>query len=151
MIVDKETIRVYVIAYSAAIIYGATSILLVLELAPLTNDPLLFAWAIGGATGLLAKSFGRALNRVDEWRRDRATVAREREVLERGQVQLPDVVMTFFLLIAYVVIYPFLSHFTDLVVAEADPFSSLLLRLAIAIIPLLLIISVGVSARRGGY
>lgn len=69
---------------------------------------------------------------------------------DRGEVNLADVFMTFFLLIAFVVSYPFISDFVAMVTPEADPFSALLLRFTIAAIPIVLIISVGVSARRGG-
>lgn len=70
--------------------------------------------------------------------------------MERAQVQLVDVIMGFLVLVAIVSTYPFYRKFIGMVSAEADPFSSLLLQLAVPLIVLALVISVGVSARQGG-
>jgi hypothetical protein len=68
----------------------------------------------------------------------------------RGQVQLVDVMMTFFVLVAILATAPFWSEFQSMVVPHADGLSELLLQLALPILFLALIVSVGVSARRGG-
>lgn len=69
---------------------------------------------------------------------------------DRGQIQLPDVIAAFFVLVAIIATYPFWNHFIGMVSSEADPFSTLILQLAVPFIVLSLAISVGVSARRGG-
>jgi len=68
----------------------------------------------------------------------------------RGAVQLVDAILTFFVLVAILALAPFFTKFTGMVAAEADPFSSLLLRLFVPMMILALIFSVGVSAKRGG-
>lgn len=68
-----------------------------------------------------------------------------------AQVQLVDAVLTFFVLVAVVVTAPFYYKFIGMVSGEADPFSALLLQLVVPLMLLALIISVGVSARRGGF
>lgn len=68
----------------------------------------------------------------------------------RGQVQLVDVILGFLVLVAIVVTYPFWERFIGMVSADADPFSTLLLQLAVPLLVLALIISFGVSARQGG-
>ena len=68
----------------------------------------------------------------------------------RAQVQLVDVVMGFLVLVAIISTYPFWRRFIGMVSGEADPFSTLLLQLAVPFLVLALIISVGVSARQGG-
>lgn len=69
---------------------------------------------------------------------------------ERGQIHLVDIVMTFFLVVAIIVLAPFFYEFTDMVSTEADPFSALLLELVLPILVIALIISVGISAKRRG-
>jgi len=66
----------------------------------------------------------------------------------RGAVRLSDVVLTFFGIVALLALAPVLTRFQDMVAAEADPFSALLLRLVIPAIILGILLSVGVSARR---
>lgn len=68
----------------------------------------------------------------------------------RGQVQLVDVAMTFFVLVAILALAPTFFTFTDMAVGSADEFSGLLLRLVLPILLIALLISIGVSARRGG-
>ena len=68
----------------------------------------------------------------------------------RGAVQLVDAVLTFFVLVAILAMAPFFGKFTGMVADSADPFSSLLLRLFVPMMLLALIMSVGVSAKRGG-
>lgn len=67
----------------------------------------------------------------------------------RGAVQLVDVVLTFFTLVPIIVLAPVFYKFTGMASSEADPFSSLLLQLVLPMLIIALIISVGVSARRG--
>ncbi|QLD84612.1 hypothetical protein HWV23_02430 [Natronomonas halophila] len=67
----------------------------------------------------------------------------------RGAVQLTDVVLTLFVLVATISLAPTIYHFIGMVSAEADPFSSLLLQLVVPALFIGLILSVGVSARRG--
>lgn len=72
-----------------------------------------------------------------------------REPGERGAVQLVDAVLTFFVLVTIIVLAPIFYHFVGMVSAEADPFSSLLLQLTLPFLLLALVLSVGISARRG--
>lgn len=67
----------------------------------------------------------------------------------RGAVQLTDVVLSLFVLVATISLAPTIYRFIGMVTAEADPFSELLLMLVVPMLFLALIISVGVSARRG--
>lgn len=69
---------------------------------------------------------------------------------DRGQVQLSDVITAFFVLVALMATYTFWNHFIGMVSSEADPFSTLILQLAVPFIVVSLVISIGVSARRGG-
>jgi len=68
----------------------------------------------------------------------------------RGQIQLVDVMMTFFVLVAILATAPFWSEFQSMVMPHADGLSELLLQLSLPLLFLGLIVSVGVSARRGG-
>lgn len=68
----------------------------------------------------------------------------------RAQVQLVDVVMTFFIVVSLLALAPTFYTFTDMIVPKADSFSALLLRLVVPFLFIALIVSVGVSARRGG-
>lgn len=67
----------------------------------------------------------------------------------RGQVQVPDAILAVVVLVAVIALAPSLYQFVNMAAAEADPFSALLLRLTPSLLILGLIISVGVSARRG--
>lgn len=67
-----------------------------------------------------------------------------------GQVQLVDVVMTFFLFVGLMALAPTFFTFIGMIDNEADAFSGLLLQLVVPLLFLALIISIGVSARRGG-
>lgn len=69
---------------------------------------------------------------------------------DRGALTLVDVAMTFFVLVALVALSPWYWHFIDMVVAEADPFSSILLRLILPVLFIALLLSIGISARRRG-
>lgn len=66
----------------------------------------------------------------------------------RGAVRLSDVVLTFFGIVSLLALAPVLGKFQNMVAAEADPFSALLLRLIIPGLILGILLSVGVSARR---
>lgn len=68
----------------------------------------------------------------------------------RAQVQLVDVTMGFLLLVAIIALAPTIFEFVDMAVGSADQFSALLLGLIVPILFVALIISMGVSARRGG-
>lgn len=65
----------------------------------------------------------------------------------RAKVQLVDVVLTFFVLVAVIVTTPYWTKFTGMMAAEADPFTSLVLQLAVPSLFIGIILSVGVSAR----
>jgi len=69
---------------------------------------------------------------------------------DRGAVQLVDVVMTFFLLVAVMALAPQIYFFINLISANADGFSEILLQIAIPMLLVGLLVSIGVSARRGG-
>lgn len=66
----------------------------------------------------------------------------------RGQIHLVDIVMGLFLVIAIVALAPFFYQFTDMISAEADGFSSLLLQLILPFLIISLVVSIGVSAKR---
>lgn len=68
---------------------------------------------------------------------------------DRAAVQLSDVLLTFLVLVAIVATAPFWYKFIDMVDGSADPFSNVLLQLAVPMLILTLIASVGVSARGG--
>jgi len=67
----------------------------------------------------------------------------------RAAVQVSDVLVSFFVLVAIVAVAPILYKFIGMVSASADPFSSLALQLMVPGLVIALIISVGVSARSG--
>lgn len=66
----------------------------------------------------------------------------------RAAVQLSDVVLTFFGLVALLSLAPVFGKFTGMITSTADPFSSILAQLIIPSIIIGILISVGVSARR---
>lgn len=68
----------------------------------------------------------------------------------RGQVYLPDAILTFFVVVAIVALAPVIYTFIDGLSQYADGFSGLLLQLVVPFLIIALILSVGVSARRGG-
>jgi hypothetical protein len=68
--------------------------------------------------------------------------------MRRAQINLVDIALTFFVVVAIVVLAPYFYKFIGMVSAEADPFSALLLELIVPLLIISLIISVGVSARR---
>jgi len=69
---------------------------------------------------------------------------------DRGQVQFPDIVLSFFVIVALVITYPVWETFINNIASNADPLSTLVLQLIYPTFILALILSVGVSARRGG-
>jgi uncharacterized membrane protein len=66
--------------------------------------------------------------------------------MSRGQINLVSVILTLVVLVAIVVLAPVFTRFTQMVAAEADPFSSLLLSAFVPLLVLALIISTGQSA-----
>lgn len=68
----------------------------------------------------------------------------------RAQVQYVDIVLAFFVLVALVVTWPVYDQFISQIQPNADPLTGLILRLIFPAFVLALILSVGVSARRGG-
>lgn len=68
---------------------------------------------------------------------------------ERAAVHLVDVLLGFLLLVSLMVLAPLFYTFIGMVSAEADPLSGLLLQLFVPFLFISLIVSVGVSARRG--
>lgn len=69
---------------------------------------------------------------------------------DRGRVQLVDVIMGVVVLVAVLVMAPWLYEFIGMMAGEADPFSRLVLQLLVPSLLIAVVISVGVSARRGG-
>lgn len=69
----------------------------------------------------------------------------------RGAVQVTDVAMTFFVLVALIVVAPWYYEFISWTDDVADPFTALLLQLGPPLMFVALIVSVGISARRGGF
>lgn len=68
---------------------------------------------------------------------------------DRAEFQLVDVALTFFVLVALLVTAPFYYTFIAMVDGVADPFSAMLLQLLVPMLFIGLVISAGVSARRG--
>lgn len=68
---------------------------------------------------------------------------------ERAAMDLVDVMMTFFVFVGLVVLAPLFYHFIGMVSGPADSFSALLLQLTVPLLFIALLISAGVSARRG--
>jgi len=69
---------------------------------------------------------------------------------ERAQVQLTDVALSLFVLVSLIVLFPVYDQFIQQIAGSAGPFTTLLLRLLYPTFILGLVLSVGVSARRGG-
>jgi hypothetical protein len=69
---------------------------------------------------------------------------------DRGRVQFPDIVMSFILIVAIVVLSPTIMYFIEQATGELGAFSSVLFNLAMPLLILALIVSVAVSARGGG-
>lgn len=67
----------------------------------------------------------------------------------RAKVQLVDVALAFFVLVAMLALGPYYYKFVGMASTDADPFSSLLLQLILPTMYIGLVISIGVSARRG--
>lgn len=68
---------------------------------------------------------------------------------DRGKVQMTDVFMGLVIIVAFVTTAPVWFWAVDMVSGVADPFSRLLLQLALPMLALAMIVSVGMSARRG--
>lgn len=69
---------------------------------------------------------------------------------DRAQVQFVDAILGVFVLVALIVLFPLFDQFAQQLAANAGPFTSLILRLIYPSFILALILSIGVSARRGG-
>lgn len=69
----------------------------------------------------------------------------------RAQVQIVDVFMTFAILVALLVLAPVFYKFTGMVATAADPFTATVLRFFVPMVILALFLSVGISARTGGF
>lgn len=69
---------------------------------------------------------------------------------DRASVQVVDSLLTVIVLVGLIALAPIFAKFTGMITSAADPFSSLLFQLAIPSLFIALILSVGVSARRGG-
>ena len=74
---------------------------------------------------------------------------RDRLVDERGKVQMTDVFMGLVIIVAFVITAPVWFWAVEMVSGVADPFSRLLLQLTLPLFALAMIVSVGMSARRG--
>jgi CHASE1-domain containing sensor protein len=67
----------------------------------------------------------------------------------RGQVQLVDAVVTVIVVVGLLALTPVFRSFIDMVTAETGGFVGLVLQLAIPLLFLSVIVSVGISARGG--
>jgi hypothetical protein len=67
----------------------------------------------------------------------------------RGQVQLVDSLLTFFVLVALVVVSPILVGFVGSLSGVVDGFTQLVFQLFVPAMFVGLILSLGISARRG--
>jgi hypothetical protein len=70
--------------------------------------------------------------------------------MSRGQLQLPDLILGFLVLVGTLAVAPVIYQFISMVRAEADPFSSLLLGLVVPMLFIGLLLSLGASAQGGG-
>lgn len=68
---------------------------------------------------------------------------------DRAKLQLVDAIMAFAVFVSLMVLAPFFYKFIDMGTAVADPLSSLLLQLTLPLLLISLLLSIGVSARRG--
>lgn len=68
---------------------------------------------------------------------------------DRAAVNLADVILSLAVLVGLLVLAPYFYFFAGMATSEADPLSSLLLQLVVPVLFLGLIVSVGISARRG--
>jgi hypothetical protein len=98
---------------------------------------LVLIWALKSEIELMVQE---TANKIQSWS--------ERRNDERAAVQLSDVVLTFFGLVALLALAPVFGRFTDMITQTADPFSSILVQLIIPGIIIGILLSVGVSARR---
>lgn len=69
---------------------------------------------------------------------------------DRGQVQFVDALLGVFVLVALILLFPIFDSFAQSIAANAGPFTSLVLRLVYPSFIIALVLSIGVSARRGG-
>lgn len=67
----------------------------------------------------------------------------------RAQVQLVDIILGLLTLVPILVLAPVIYKFISMVTSRSDPFTSLLLSLVVPLLLLSVIVSLGVSARRG--
>jgi hypothetical protein len=65
---------------------------------------------------------------------------------DRGAVGLPEVIGGLFTLVALTALAPFFLRFAGMASAEADPFSALLLQLAVPLLFVALIVGIGGAA-----
>jgi len=66
---------------------------------------------------------------------------------ERGRINYVDVVLSFAVLVAFTAVAPWFYELLDMGVGELDAFSSVLLRLLMPLLLIVLLLSMGVSAR----
>lgn len=74
---------------------------------------------------------------------------RQKQPDTRAAVSVVDVLMTFFVLVAIIVLYPHFNKFIGMVSSEADPFSAVLIQLMVPLLLVGLVVSVAISAKRG--
>lgn len=67
--------------------------------------------------------------------------------MNRGQVQLTDVIAGLLVLVALLTLAPFFYTFIGMASAEADPFTRTLMQLIVPVMFVGLVISIAVSAR----
>ncbi|WP_148414934.1 hypothetical protein [Haloferax sp. KTX1] len=65
----------------------------------------------------------------------------------RGELQLVDAIMGFFVLVAVIALAPYIYQFIGMVSSESDPLTALLMQLIPPLLLIALVISVGVSGR----
>jgi len=68
---------------------------------------------------------------------------------DRAKLQLVDAILSFAVFVSIMVLAPFFYKFVEMGASSADPFSSLLLQLTLPLLLISLLLSIGVSARRG--
>lgn len=66
---------------------------------------------------------------------------------DRARIGYVDVVLVFATFVAFVVVSPFIFRIVSMIREYADPLTSVLVGLLVAIIPIAILYSMGVSAR----
>lgn len=114
--------------------------------APWIEPVALALLAIAGALTLISLAYRRVIREERRPLIDHVT----NNGWDRGAVHLTDVVVTLGVLTTIMVLAPTLYKFIDMVTGASGPLTTLLLTLAVPVLFIALILSIGRQARRGG-